>query len=520
MLLMFTLAVSLAGCPPPRGSETVEDILDPPHPAWTVKILIVKVLDGTEEESKKAETELKELGSMSYTYIGNKLKEKLSREKEERLINIMVAIRLKDAASKNKKFRKLAVRDLVSLDKRFGVIDQLLLRLETSEQKLANSIFQVLEERGYISGTWSWPEQAWQELSLRLVNNTHLIKSYITYRLGDLPAYDPTSVNWDDYDTAHAFTVLSELAISENYKDLAPLFADMLEADGARIRRQGVRALGHLQYKAAAGKLTEMVVDDLSRSVRVSAAEALGRMKAGEDSAKTLVALLAKGEFLDSRICWALGEMRSQKAVTALIQVVDKSAAMLALGKIGNPLAIKPLMQMLETSNDPRMRGYAARALGSFKTPEVLEALKKARKNDLSRFARSEEWFAIFKIEPQPNKAAVRAEKATWEIEHRVYASILLTTEGELENVPRMLQDIEEVGFDDRVRFWNIIKNTFEGIPEYHPFGLNYKRAADRKNINKWFEENEDKLTWDPVAKKFKIKDKDEDKDKDKDKED
>jgi HEAT repeat protein len=509
------LAVALTGCPPPRGSEGIEDVLRPPHPAWTVKILIVKVLDGTEEESEKAEAELKELGSMSYTYIGNKLKEKLSREKEERLINIMVAIRIKDAASKNEKFRKLAVRDLISLDKRFGVIDQLLLRLETAEQKLANSIFQVLEERGYISGTWSWPEQAWQELSLRLVNNTDLIKRYISYRLGNLPAYDPTVINWDDYDTAHAFTVLSELAISEEYKDLAPLFADMLEADGARIRRQGVRALGHLRYKAAAGKLTEIVVDDPSRSVRVDAAEALGRMKAGEDSAKKLVALLAKGEFLDSRICWALGEMKSQKAVTALIQVVDKSAAMLALGKIGNPLGIKPLIQVLETSNDPRVRGYAARALGNFKTPEVLEALKGARKKDMSRFARAEELFAIFKIEPEMNKPAVKAEKATWEIEHRLYASILLATEGELENVSRMMQDIEEVGFDDRVRFWEMIKDTYEGIPEYHPFGLNYKRASDRKKINEWFEENKSKLRWDRVNKKFrvraKIKEEDED---------
>ncbi len=505
-LFLLMLAGMLAGCVSAKVPEGIETYIYPPHPAWTVKILIVKVLDGTEEESADAEAQLRELGPMSYTYIGNKLKEKLTREKEERLIGIMVAIRLKDAASKNKKFRRLAVKDLVSLDKRFGVIDQLLLRLETAEQLLADSIYQVLEERGYISGVWSWPEQAWKELSLRLVNNTALIKQYIFYRIGNLPQYDPTKVNWDDYDAAHAFTVLSELAISEGYKDLAPMFATMLDADGSRVRRQGVRALGFLQYKAAAGKLTEMVVEDPSRSVRVDAAEALGRMKAGEDSAKTLTALLANGEFLDSKICWALGEMKSQKAVTALIQVIDKSPAMLALGKIGNPLGIKPLVRVLETSNDPRIRGYAARALGNFKTPEVLDALKKARKKDLSRFARAEELFSLFQIEPGPHKPAVRAEKATWEVEQRLYASILLATEGELENVSRMMEDIEEVGLEDRVRFWDLIKNTFEGIPEYHPYGLNYKRADDIKKINEWFEKNKSRLKWDATAKKFKVR--------------
>lgn len=517
VLSALVLSGVLSGCTPVRENEGVDIYLDPPHPAWTVKILIVKVLDGTEEESNAAEAALKELGAMSYTYIGNKLKEKLTREKEERLINIMVAIRLKDAASKNKKFRKLAVKDLVSLDKRFGVIDQLLLRLETAEQNLANSIFEVLEERGYISGTWSWPEQAWQELSLRLVNNTELVKSYITYRLGSLPKFDPLKTNWDEYDTVNAFTVLSELTVSEGYKGLAPVFASMLEADGARIRRQAVRVLGHLEYKAAAGKLTEMVVDDPNRNVRIEAAEALGRMKAGEESAKTLIALLAQGELLDSRLCWALGEMGSQKAVTALIQVIDKSPAMLALGKIGNPLAIKPLITVLQTSNDPRIRGYAARALGHFETPEVLEALKNARKKDMSKFARAEELFSIFRLEPEPNKPAVKAEKATWEIEHRLYAAVLLATEGELENVPRMMEDMEEVGFEDRVRFWSMIKNAFEGIPEYHPFGLTYKRAADRKKISEWFEESKSRLRWDPVAKKFKVKDKDKEKSKDDD---
>jgi hypothetical protein len=178
---------------------------------------------------------------------------------------------------------------------------------------------------------------------------------------------------------------------------------------------------------------------------------------------------------------------------------------MIALGKIGNPLGIKPLIQILETSNDPRTRGYAARALGNFKTPEVLEALKRVRKNDRARFARAEELFSIFRIEPGPHKPAVKAEKATWEVEHRLYAAILLATEGELENVPRMMEDIEEVGLDDKVRFWKMIKNTFEGIPEYHPYGLNYRREADRKAIGEWFEENKSKLKWNVTGKKFKV---------------
>jgi hypothetical protein len=68
-----------------------------------------------------------------------------------------------------------------------------------------------------------------------------------------------------------------------------------------------------------------------------------------------------------------------------------------------------------------------------------------------------------------------------------------------------MMQDMEEVGFDDRVRFWSVIKNTFKGIPDYHPYGLNYKRAADIKKINEWFNTNKSKLKWNPTAKQWEV---------------
>jgi len=292
LVIWAALLILAAGCriTPPREQRTRElkEFLDDPHPAYTVKILTVKVLEGTEEESKKAEQELKDLKRQAYSYLGSMLEQKLDREKRRILINIMVAILLNDASSVQKTFREQAVQDMVNLDKRFGVIDQLLLRLESADQKLSDSIFKVLEERNYISARWSWPEQAWDELAEKLADNSALVKRYIVYKLGNLPKFDPLRMNWDEYDALHDFTVLSELAIGEGYEDLALMFVPMLKAEGAVIREQAAKVLGYLGYKAAAQMLTEKLTDDPSKKVKTAVTDALGRLKAEGVAAATL----------------------------------------------------------------------------------------------------------------------------------------------------------------------------------------------------------------------------------------
>lgn len=513
ILLVLLSAVAVAGCTVPpvevERSEGLKEALEDPPLPYQVKIELVVVREGTTEESEQAEMRLKyEFKHAALPWLGAELEEKLPKEVEERFTDIMVAILLTDASSPHQEYRKQAVEDLVSLDKRFGVIDQLLLRLETADQNLSNSIYQVLERREYISGKWSWPDQVWDELSVRFGGNIEVMKRYIVYKLSDLPKFDTRTMNWDDYDSEYSFTVLSEVAVGEHYTSLAPLFAGMLDAFAPRVRRQAARVLGFLGYREAIGELTTMLTEDPSESVRASAAEALGRIGAEEEAATALVVMLRRGELLGSSICWALGEMRSQKAVRALNQIVDNPAAMIALGKIGNELAVKPLIRTMESSTNPRVRAVAAHALGNFKASEVTQALKRAFAAETEHTARSQMLFSAFMLDPKPHKAGVEAYVHDYDVNIRVTAMILLFSEGFMQDsgMAKTMQLLEGLSPGSRVWLWEKLKGSFEGIPEYHPYGLTHQRTADIEAINKWFQENKPRFSWDSATKKFKVK--------------
>jgi len=513
---LVVVCLALQGCKLPEpGEEKVdmgkglEEALNNPPPRYEVRIELVNVREGTEEEQLRAQKRLVEdFGRAAYPWIISALGEKQSMEVEDRLTEIAVRILLKDAGSVRESFRVKAVRDLVSIDKRFGILDELLLRLENADQRLSNSVFRVLEERKYISGQWSWADQAWEELSARFDNNLGILKRYIVFKLSSMPEFNPRNMNWDDFDRMYAFTVLSELVISENYTDLAMIFVNMLTAYAPRVRQEAARVLGYLGYTGAAPKLTELLTEDPSLKVRAATAEALGRMKAEDISATTLVVLLRKGELLGSRVCWALGEMKSQKAVGALIGAIENPSAMIALGKIGNELAVKPLVRVLEESNDISKKSSAAWALGNFNSQAVLQDLKKNLPDELSREVQAELVFSIFKIDPKAHEAVVRDRLTDYNPEIRLSAMVLLLSKGMIRNISviKIMELLESIPTEQRVSYWQIVKNAFESIPPYHTYGLSYKREKEIAEINKWFNNNRSRFYWDEAVGKIKIK--------------
>ena len=89
----------------------------------------------------------------------------------------------------------------------------------------------------------------------------------------------------------------------------------------------------------------------------------------------------------------------------------------------------------------------------------------------------------------------------------KLTAMALLTSKGSLRSVPKMMQLMDEnLTPDKRVEFWETLKNSFDGIPPYHPYGLAHRRDADITEINKWYNENKSSFEWDPEAGKFKVK--------------
>ncbi len=509
VVLALVLSAAVTGC---KWHDKEKDTSVPPAlwenaPAQVkIRRLTTNLIEGSPAESEQAEKELRDIGHQALYLLDAELEEGHPKEKERRITDTMVVILLKDASSVRDRYRTQAVKDLIRLDKRFGIIDWLLLRLETADQELSNSIFEVLELREYISANWSWADRAWDELSVRLANNVDVIKRYVTYKLTSLPAFDTKSMNWGKFDAENVFTVMAEFVIGEHYTDLAPLFAGMLDASEPRMRLQVARVLGHLSYAAAAPKLNTMLTEDSDDRVRAAAAEALGRLGAAGEAATTLIVLLRKRELLGSKVCWALGEMKAQKAVGALMQLKKQPAAMLALGKIGNELAVRPLARALESSKDPQIKIAAARALANFNTNQALQALKRAQAIVPSHYTRAHIIFAIYKIDPQPHRVAVEALLLDPDESLRLTAMILLTSKGSLRNLAKIMELIGGEAPDKRARFWETLSASFEAIPDYHPYGLSHTRAADSKKIVDWFNKNRARFFWDGAAQKFRVR--------------
>lgn len=78
---------------------------------------------------------------------------------------------------------------------------------------------------------------------------------------------------------------------------------------------------------------------------------------------------------------WALGELGDPSAIDPLVEALDdrkrvKDVAAKALGEIGESQAIDPLVQLLEDENW-EVRGTAAKSLGKIGDPRAIEPLIK-----------------------------------------------------------------------------------------------------------------------------------------------
>jgi len=93
------------------------------------------------------------------------------------------------------------------------------------------------------------------------------------------------------------------------------------------------------------------------------------------------VAVLDKSSFINEIV--DSGERQDPESVSNLIAILkheDGNARRLAasaLGKIGDPRAVQPLMDLLATETKPQVRQYAVKALGALRDPRPVDLLQK-----------------------------------------------------------------------------------------------------------------------------------------------
>ncbi len=150
-----------------------------------------------------------------------------------------------------------------------------------------------------------------------------------------------------------------------------------LRSDSAEIRAYAAEGLGPIGYASAVEPLINALSDD-NPSVRRFAISSLGKI--GDLRAADVIIPFLQDDEVDMRCTTvvALGELglhdkrelhSSQNVIDALIRSVTDtdrsvcSAAVVALGRIGNPQAISALNELAESTESEWIRRYISEAL-------------------------------------------------------------------------------------------------------------------------------------------------------------
>lgn len=148
-------------------------------------------------------------------------------------------------------------------------------------------------------------------------------------------------------------------------------------------RASAAAALGLWGDPALASALHPLLGDSADLVAR-AAAHALGQLMNPNSKGPLLEAFLARGPVVQERAAWALGELKSTEAVTALTAKLPtttdealKISLALALGKIGDRRALAPLRQVLQqillANNLPRAREAAFGALAAMGDKQAIQ---------------------------------------------------------------------------------------------------------------------------------------------------
>lgn len=104
--------------------------------------------------------------------------------------------------------------------------------------------------------------------------------------------------------------------------------------------------------------------------ISIGASLVLGHLRDQRALPYLLRALLTTDQKRAEAIMWALGEIGDESSIPFLIEALNANfltkSAILALGKIGSPVSIKPILKSL-SDHDEGIRVLAAKALGQIR---------------------------------------------------------------------------------------------------------------------------------------------------------
>ena len=170
---------------------------------------------------------------------------------------------------------------------------------------------------------------------------------------------------------------LNSIFVPSEMSDDVTRALENLNSLNPRLRSQAAEDLGKLRDARATEVLIDMLGSDVNTYVRTASAEALGHIGDPQSIFPLMDALRDSCSFVRRSAIIALGQMQAKEAQGALINALGDSnfyvrrAAINAVGKLGLPELGNSLLPFLET-NDPRLQRTTIIALRRLRAKETV----------------------------------------------------------------------------------------------------------------------------------------------------
>ena len=166
-------------------------------------------------------------------------------------------------------------------------------------------------------------------------------------------------------------------------------------AEDLPTRLEGVEQLGHSDDEAKAVGYLLQAANDPEMAIRLKAIDVLGTMRAKDAVGSLVQQLFMRGTEMTTKqhILVALGKIGDSKATKPILDFLARDGdrglrgnAIFALGDIGDQDAVEPLTRIADSGSDPTLRSLAQTAVHKIQTkpaPEVIPsalAAERARK--------------------------------------------------------------------------------------------------------------------------------------------
>ena len=198
--------------------------------------------------------------------------------------------------------------------------------------------------------------------------------------------------------------VTGEQVHSERHETTRVVMAGLRDAKPA-VRAAAVQSLGQPDDTAAAETLARVLRSDPNETVRVAAAEALGRMEARSAVPALGAALGDQSVAVRRTSAWALGQIEDKSSVEALVRALGdhdaqvRETATWALGQIEDAGSVAALAERLGHDGQVEVRRRAAWALGQIEDKSAVPPLGTALRGDRDPEVRRTAAWALGQIE-------------------------------------------------------------------------------------------------------------------------